>query len=75
MRKFGFRIQTRAGMTVENLVIHGADQTQAEEKLRKMYHHCTILECKALEDTVRGDATDVEGAISLIVGRQDPDGT
>ena len=69
MRKFGFRIQTRAGMTVENLVIHGADQAQAEEKLRRMYHHCTIIECKALEDTVRGDATEVEGAISLIVGK------
>ncbi len=73
MQKFGFRIQTRAGMTVDNLVIHGADQAQAEAKLRKMYHHCTVLECKPLEDTVRGDATDVEGAISLILGRQDPE--
>ena len=61
-------------MTVENLVIQGVDQSQAEDKLRKMYHHCSILECKALEDTVRGDATDVEGAISLIVGRQDSNG-
>ncbi len=73
MQKFGFRIQTRAGMTVDNLVIQGADQSQAEAKLRQMYHHCTVLECKPLEDTLRGDATDVEGAISLIVGRQDPD--
>ncbi|MBL8519585.1 MAG: hypothetical protein JNK75_02845 [Betaproteobacteria bacterium] len=69
MQKFGFRIQTRAGLTVDNLVIQGADQAQAEIKLRQMYHHCTILECRTLEDTLRNDATDVEGAISLIVSK------
>lgn len=69
MQKFGFRIQTRAGMTVENLVIHGTDQPQAEIKLRQMYHHCTILECKLLDDLPRGDGTDLEGAISLILGQ------
>jgi hypothetical protein len=69
MQKFGFRIQTRAGMTVENLVIQGVDQAQAEAKLQRMYHHCTVLECRALEDTLRGEATDVESAISLILDK------
>lgn len=69
MEKFGFRIQTRAGMIVEHLVIHGADQAQAEIKLRQMYHHCTILECKVVDDLALGDGTDLEGAIALIVGK------
>ena len=69
MQKFGFRIQTRSGMTVENLIIQGADQAQAETKLRQMYHHCNILECKVVDDVARGDGTDLEGAIGLIVGK------
>ena len=68
MKKFGFRIQTHAGMTVDNLMIQGIDQAQAEAKLRQMYHRCTILECKVVDDLPRGDGTDLEGAISLIVG-------
>ena len=72
MQKFGFRIQTSAGMTVDNLVIHGVDQAQAEAKLRQMYHRCTILECRVVDDVARGDGTDLEGAISLIVGRDKP---
>jgi hypothetical protein len=69
MEKFGFRIQTRAGLTVENLVIHGVDRAQAEVKLKKMYHHCTILDCKVVDELPRGDGTDLEGAITLIVGK------
>jgi len=69
MEKFGFRIQTRAGMTVENLIIQGVDRDQAEAKLKQMYHHCTILECKIVDDVARGDGTDLEGAISLIMGQ------
>ena len=72
MQKFGFRIQTRSGMTVENLIIHGADQAQAEIKLRQMYHHCTVLECKVVDDLARGDGTDLESAIALIVGKDRP---
>jgi hypothetical protein len=70
MQKFGFRIQTRSGMTVDNLVIQGVDQAQAELKLRQMYHHCTIQECKVVEGTFRGDGTDLEGAIGLILGKE-----
>ena len=72
MQKFGFRIQTRSGMTVENLTIQGADQAQAEIKLRQMYHHCAILECKVIDELLRGDGTDMESAIALIVGKDRP---
>ena len=69
MQKFGFRIQTSAGMAVDSLVIQGIDQAQAEAKLRQMYHRCTILECKVVDELPRGDGTDLEGAISLIMGK------
>jgi hypothetical protein len=72
MQKFGFRIRTSSGMIVENLLIQGVDQPQAEAKLRQMYLRCTILECRVVEDLPRGDGTDLEGAISLIVGREKP---
>lgn len=42
--KFGFRIRTRQGLVVENLMIHGRDEADAERKLRQMYLHCEILE-------------------------------
>lgn len=66
MKKFGFKIQTRGGSTVENLVIQGRDRDEAERKLRQVYHHCTILEEKTLADPVPEDASQLEGVISLI---------
>ncbi len=69
MQKFGFKIQTRSGTIVDRLVVHAVDRNSAEEKLRKMYHHCTIVESRVIDDLPRGDGTDLEGAISLIVGQ------
>ncbi len=66
MKKFGFRIQTRGGSTVENLVIQGRDRDEAVRKLKQVYHHCSILEEKVLADPVPGDASDLEGVISII---------
>jgi hypothetical protein len=66
MKKFGFRIQTRGGSTVENLVIQGRYPDEAERKLRQVYHHCTILDEKVLADPVPEDASQLEGVISLI---------
>ncbi len=43
--KYGFRIRTRGGLVVENLLIHGKDKVDAERKLRQMYQHCNILQC------------------------------
>jgi len=43
--KYGFRIRTRTGLIVDNLLIHGRDEVDAERKLRQMYQHCRILQC------------------------------
>ena len=43
--KYGFRIRTRSGLIVDNLLIHGRDEVDAERKLRQMYQYCKILEC------------------------------
>ena len=71
MQKFGFRIKTKTGTLVESLVIHARDLAHAEEKLRRMYHHATVLESKVMDELPRGEGTDLEGAISLILGRGD----
>jgi hypothetical protein len=70
LQKFSFRIQTRGGLTVENLLIQAADQAEAERRLRQMYMHCTILESKILADSPpRSEMSDLEGVISLIAGQ------
>ena len=43
--KYAFRIRTRGGLIVDNLLIHGRDEVDAERKLRQMYQHCNILRC------------------------------
>jgi len=43
--KYGFRIRTRSGLILDNLLIHGRDEVDAERKLRQMYWHCRILAC------------------------------
>lgn len=48
MTKFGFKIRTRTGLTVDNLVIHGRDHADAERKLNQMYLHCEILESRII---------------------------
>ena len=76
MKKYGFRIQTRGGSTVDNLVIQGRDRDEAERKLRQVYHHCTILDAKLLAE--QADGSDFESVISLIANEpareQKPEG-
>jgi hypothetical protein len=70
MQKFGFRIQTRSGLVVENLVIHAADQTLAEQRLKQMYIGCKVLESKVFEDSPpRSEVSDLEGVINLITNQ------
>jgi hypothetical protein len=75
MKKFGYTIRTRGGSLVENLVIQGRDEAEAERKLRQVYHHCTIVKARQVEDPV--DASDFEAVISLIAAEErkpeDPD--
>ena len=72
MRKYGFRIRTRGGSVVENLVIHGRDREEAERKLRQVYHHCTVLESKVLEDQAEGDFESVIGLIAAEAKKDEP---
>jgi hypothetical protein len=43
--KYGFRIRTRSGLIVDNLLIHARNEADAERKLRQMYQHCMVLQC------------------------------
>ena len=72
MKRYGFRIQTRGGSVVENLVIHGRDREEAERKLRQVYHHCSVLEAKTLEPEAEGG--DFESVIGLIAAEAKKDG-
>jgi hypothetical protein len=53
--KYGFRIRTRSGLIVDNLLIHGRDEVDAERKLRQMYQHCKILERTVHEPRKRAE--------------------
>ena len=66
MIKFGFRIKTRGGTVVDNLMIAARDRGDAERKLGQMYHHCEILECRESQASLREEALDLERAINLI---------
>ena len=44
--KFGFRIRTRSGAAVDNLLILAKDPSEAERKLRQVYPGCEILETR-----------------------------
>jgi len=71
MMKFGFKIRTRSGLVVDNLLIPGKDQADAERKLTQIYRDCEILESKTIQQqTSRDDSMDMDGIISLI-SRQD----
>jgi hypothetical protein len=71
MIKFGFRIRTRSGLPVDNLVVYARDRAEAERKITQMYLHCEIVECKEIASPVREDGSDLEGIISLISRQQD----
>jgi hypothetical protein len=43
--KYSFRIRTRQGLLVDNLMIHGRDASDAERKLKQMYRDCEVIEC------------------------------
>jgi len=67
LAKYGFRIRTRGGAVVDNLVIHGRDEEEAERKLRQIYIACEILEARRLglpPTRVTASYTDVVDLIS-----------
>lgn len=75
MTKFGFKIKTRNGPTVDNLVIHGRDQADAERKLNQMYLHFEILECQVIQEkkeTAVKETGAFEDIVSLIASQDKP---
>lgn len=66
MIKFGFKIKTRSGTTVDNLVFAARDRAEAERKVKQIYQHCEILGCRELQQMVKEEGFDLESAINLI---------
>lgn len=67
--KYGFRIRTRAGAVVDNLMIFGRDEPEAERKLRQMYLGCEILERRNVPSGgVRAVSLNYEDVVDLIAG-------
>jgi hypothetical protein len=73
MIKFGFKIKTRAGMVVDNLVVSARERAEAERKITQIYHHCEILDCRELQQPVKDDNLSFENVISLIGREPDPE--
>jgi len=75
MEKYGFRIKTRSGLSVDNLVVQARDRAEAERRIKQIYMHCEIIECKQLPSVAREEVSDLEGIISLIAREeQNPSG-
>ena len=66
MIRYGFNIKTKHGQRVENILIMAATLTDAERRLRQMYHHCEIVDCREHAVPRRVDTLDIEGVIGLI---------
>ena len=48
-------------------MIHGKDLPDAERKLRQMYHHCEVTQCRTINlDKAVGPSLDIEEVLSLI---------
>ena len=73
MYKYGFKIRTRSGTPVENLLLQARDQAEAERKLNQIYPHCEITECRVIHTTIGDDGVNLENIISLIVDQPDDD--
>lgn len=67
--KYGFRIRTRSGSIVDNLMIFGRDEPEAERKLRQMYLGCEILETRNVPSGGgRASPINFEDVVDLISG-------
>jgi hypothetical protein len=64
--KFGFKIKTRGGTVVDNLMIAARDRVEAERKVTQIYQHCEILDCHEVQPSVNEETLDLERAINLI---------
>lgn len=65
--KFGFRIRTKTGSTVDHLSIHGKDIDDAKRKLQQMYRGCEVLESWTESAQLRPAGQSLEDIVDLIV--------
>ncbi len=65
--KYAFRIRTRLGVVVDNLMIHGRDEFDAQRKLKQVYRDCQIIECVCHRGSVRVPVASFEEVANLIV--------
>lgn len=66
LTKYAFRIRTRDGLVVNNLMIHGRDEGDAQRKLRQIYRDCEIVDCVCHQGTVRTPPASFDDVLSLI---------
>lgn len=66
LTKFGFRIRTRVGLVVDNLLIPGRDAAEAERKLRQIYRDCEILGRSCQKPAAKAVSASYEDVIALI---------
>jgi len=66
LTKFTFRIRTRSGTPVENLMVQAADRAQAEGRINQMYPYCEIVECRELTAMPRDEAANLDSILSII---------
>ena len=75
MLKFGFRIKTRSGMVVDNLLVTARDRAEAEQKILQIYQHGEILDCHEAQQPLKDDSQGLnfENAIALISREANPE--
>ena len=66
LTKYGFRIRTRVGLVVDNLLIPGRDAAEAERKLRQIYRDCEILAWSCKQPAAKAVPASYEDVIALI---------
>jgi hypothetical protein len=68
MPKYSFSVTTKNGQLVEHIQIFGVDLPDAERKLRQMYLHCEVMQCKTVDSDKRVlQSADIEDVLSLII--------
>lgn len=66
LTKYAFRIRTRDGLVVNNLMIHGRAEDDAQRKLRQIYRDCEILECICHHGAERRSPASFDDVLNLI---------
>lgn len=66
LKKYAFRIRTRVGMVVDNLMIPGQTEEEAARKLRQIYRDCQVIDVVCHQGNVRTPVANFEDVMSLI---------